>query len=201
MARMIDLHLTESEGMLLALVVRAEPITAYQIASVYDRSPVTNYNTSKGKIYPMVRRLKSRGLLQAETVEQDARRTERLSATAAGREAVRHWTKEILPPFALLEDPLRTRLQSFDLLTREERLEWCASAKAMLAEKLEQLEQYRQTVDVPFHGLVHDGAMSALRARIDWLDRVLIAQVREPTDQLAAADNSPGRVRSVTRAR
>lgn len=196
---MTDYQLTDGEGTLLALVVRAEPITAYQIARVYDRSPVTNYNTSKGKIYPMIRRLKGRGLLVGEAVASDARGTEKLKATDAGREAVRRWTLEIQPLHILLEDPLRTKIQSFGLLTREERIEWCALAKAMLAEKLARLEDYRDAVDVPFKEYVHDGAVSAVRARIEWLDRVLCAVVRAPADQDAEADGDSGRVSSLTR--
>ena len=56
--RKSQLSLTENEGTLLALVARAEPITAYQIAKVYEESPVSNFNTSKGKIYPMIKRLR-----------------------------------------------------------------------------------------------------------------------------------------------
>ena len=176
-------RLTDGEGTFLALLVRAGPCTAYQIARVYERSPVTNFNTSKGKIYPMIRRLKARGYLTGETVETDARGTERLKATPAGREAVRRWASEILPAHILLEDPLRTKIQSFELLSREDRLEWCAQAKAQLADKLEQLEAYRDEVDVPFKDLVHDGAVSAIRARIEWLDRVLLAMVRTTREE------------------
>ena len=191
-------RLTDGEGTLLALVVRAEPITAYQIARVYERSPVTNYNTSKGKIYPIIRRLKERGYLIGESVEADARGTERLKATAKGREAVRRWAKEILPTHTLLEDPLRTKIQSFELLSREERLEWCAQAKALLTEKLHELEEYGEQVDVPFKDLVHDGAVSAIRARLEWLDRILLATVRAPRE--AKRPRQPAR-NSIRRAR
>jgi hypothetical protein len=111
-------------------------------------------------------------------VVNDGRGTEQLRSTEAGREAVRLWTKDI-PPQLLSEDPLRTRVQSFDLLSRLERIEWCAKAKAGLADKLDELEAYRDTVDVPFKDLVHDGAVSSIRARMDWLDRVLRVVVQE----------------------
>jgi DNA-binding PadR family transcriptional regulator len=171
-------RLTDGEGTLLALVVRAGPLTAYQIARVYELSPVTNYNTSKGKIYPMIRRLKARGYLAGESVEADARGTERLKATAAGREAVRRWASEILPTHILLEDPLRTKIQSFELLSRDDRLKWCDRARDMLADKLAELDAYAGEVEVPFRELVHDGAVSALRARSEWLERVRHALAR-----------------------
>jgi len=178
-------ELTDNEGTLLGLVVRAEPITAYQIAQVYEQSPVSNFNTSKGKIYPMIRRLKERGLIEARAVKGDARGTELLTATAAGREATRAWSLEIRPTHLLLEDPMRTKIQSFDLLTREERIEWCALAKALLADRLRQVENYRSTVEVPFQEFVHDGAVSAIKDRIAWIDRVLANLVLRGRDSIA----------------
>lgn len=168
-----DLSLTDNEGPLLALVLRTQPITAYQIAKVYEESPVTNFNTSKGKLYPLVRRLRERGLISAQAVEGDARGTERLVCTRLGKRAVKAWVQETRPGHLLLEDPLRTKLQSFDLLTREERIDWIEKAKAQLLQKLEALEEYRAEVEVPFKDLVHDNAVSQLRSRMDWLDRTL----------------------------
>ncbi len=168
-----DSTLTDNEGTLLALVLRAQPITAYQIAKTYEESPVTNFNTSKGKLYPLVRRLKERGLVGSEPVAGDARGTERLVCTEAGKRAVKQWVLEIRQGHLLLEDPLRTKLQSFDLLSRDERIGWIVEAKAQLMAKLEALEEYGREVEVPFKDMVHDNAVSSLRSRMDWLDRTL----------------------------
>lgn len=170
--------LSDYEGTMLGLILRAEPITAYQIFRAYELSPVTNHNNSKGTVYPIIRRLKQRGLVVSSAVVNDGRGTEQLRSTEAGRAAVRLWAKDI-PTQLLSEDPLRTRVQSFDLLSRLERIEWCAMAKAALADKLDELQAYRDSVDVPFKDLVHDGAVSSLQARMDWLDRVLRAVVQE----------------------
>jgi DNA-binding PadR family transcriptional regulator len=170
--------LTDDEGTFLALLVRVQPTTAYQISKIYADSPVSNFGTSKGKIYPLIRRLKSRGLLSTSTVSGDARGTEQLQCTKAGERAVREWVRQIRPVHLLLEDPLRTKVQSFDLLSRDERIEWIVEAKSELLAKLAELEAYGKQVDVPFKTLVHDNAVSSLRARMDWLDRVLQAVVR-----------------------
>lgn len=156
----------------MALIHRAQPITAYEIAKVYDASPVSNFNTSKGKIYPAVKRLKALGLLSAEVVSGDLRGTERLSCTPAGDQALRHWLFDLRANHLLLEDPLRTKVQSFDLLDRQEQLEWIANTRAGLRAKLRQLDDYANQVDVPFHDLVHDNAVASTMARLDWLDRV-----------------------------
>lgn len=164
--------LTDDEGTFLTLLVRVQPATAYQLSKIYAESPVSNFGISKGKIYPLIHRLKNRALIKATGVAGDARGTEKLECTSRGREAVRRWIKEMRPAHLLLEDPLRTKVQSFDLLTREERLEWISDAKAGLRRKLQELEDYAREVSVPYHGQVHDNAVSSIRCRIEWLDRL-----------------------------
>ena len=176
-----DHNLTDNEATLLALVIRAGPMTAYQIAKVYEDSPVSNFSTSKGKIYPLIRRLRDRGLVDAKRVSSDARGTELLESTPEGRRAVRDWVKETRPGHLLLEDPLRTKVQSFDLLSREERIEWIVETKAHLLNKLEQIEEYGRQVEVPFQDFVHENAVRSLRSRMDWLETVLRTLVKERT--------------------
>jgi len=171
--------LTDNEATLLALVARAQPITAYQIAKVYDSSPISNFNTSPGKIYPIIRRLRSAGLLGARPVSGDARGTEQLETTHEGTEALRAWIKEIRPAHLLPEDPLRTKVQSFDLLSCEERIEWISELKLELLKKLEEVERYGAEVTVPNQELVHENAVSTIRRRMDWLDLVLNRVVRD----------------------
>jgi DNA-binding PadR family transcriptional regulator len=164
-------RLTDDEGTFLALLIRMQPATAYQLSKVYAESPVSNFGVSKGKIYPLINRLKKKGLLDAEKVE-DRKGAERISTTALGREAVRSWVREIRPNHLLLEDPLRTKVQSFELLSEEERLEWIATAHAQLQAKLAEVRQYAESVTVPYKRQVLDNAVSAIRARITWLNRV-----------------------------
>ena len=164
--------LTDDEGTFLSLLVRVGPATAYQISKIYAESPVSNFGTSKGKIYPLIRRLRELGFIRSERVEGDARGSEKLECTAAGIEAVRHWVKEIRSNHVLLEDPLRTKIQSFGLLTARERLKWVADAKAALVQKLRDLEEYAAEVEVPFKDVVHDNAVSSVECRLQWLDRL-----------------------------
>ena len=170
---------TEDEGILLAFVVRAQPITAYQIAKFHDDSPVSNFNTSKGKIYPTIRRLRAVGLLKSRAVPRDARGTELLEITKKGEKALRAWIREIRPSHLLPEDSVRTRLQSLGLLTRDEKIEWISEVKMQLLRKLEDVEQYNREVSLPYHDLVKQGAISSLRNRMDWLDLLLSRVVLE----------------------
>lgn len=172
--------LSDNEGTLLSLILRLQPVTAYQVSKVYEQSPVSNFNTSKGKIYPLIRRLEERRLLVKQAVPDDRRGTEVLSCTASGRSAVKDWVMAVQDAHLLLDDPLRTKVQSFELLDRDERISWVVTAKTRLHEKLAELEAYGDAVEVPFKDFVHDNAVSSLRARLDWLDRVLIGVVGSP---------------------
>ena len=134
-------------------------------------APVSNFGTSKGKIYPMIRRLKERGLVSSRALD-DARNSEVLQCTARGRAAVRSWLKDIRPVHLLPEDPLRTMLQSFDLLSKDEQAEWLAKVKSGLEAKLSELEEYGASVHVPYKDQVHDNAVTAIKSRLAWLDRV-----------------------------
>jgi DNA-binding PadR family transcriptional regulator len=171
--------MTDDEGAFLALLLRVQPATAYQLAKIYAESPVSNFGTSKGKIYPLVERLEKRGLLKKQAVSGDARGSDRLECTDRGRAAVHGWVMEIKPNHMLLDDPLRTKLQSFDLLSRDEQLEWIVNAKVGLQQKLEELEAYGAAVTVPFKEQVHDNAVMAVRGRLDWLDRLLADIVKK----------------------
>ena len=167
-------QLSDNEGRLLALVMRIQPTTAYQLVKTYAESPVSNFNASKGKIYPIIERLERLGMLCKRKLEGDRRGTEHLECTARGRKAVKAWVIEIRPTHLLLDDPLRTKVQSFDLLTPQEREDWIVKAKTELHEKLAEVDAYGREVDVPFKEFVHDNAVRSLRARIDWLDMLFL---------------------------
>lgn len=161
--------LTDNEGALLSLVLRRQPITAYQIGKIFGASPVHTFNTSKGKLYPMVHRLKERGLIAAEEVAGDQRGTERFMITEIGREVLRKWVLSLQPEHELLHDPLRKKVQAFDLLSRDEQLQWLEDARQRLERKLGEVERWLPEVEGPFGEIIRDNARTALLGRIAWL--------------------------------
>ena len=171
--------LSDNEGALLDLVRRTQPITAYRIVKIYETSPVAAFNTSLGQVYPMIKRLAKSGLIEGTAVADDGRGTANWTCTEQGVSALRDWVFEIRPSHLMMEDPLRTKLMSFDLLSHEERIHWLVDIKSELAAKLEEQEAYDDAVHLPFQDLVHDNAVSSLRMRMDWLDRVLKRIVKE----------------------
>ena len=163
---------TDNEGSLLALLLRRQPVTAYQLLQVYAQSPVSSFNESKGSLYPLIRRLKARGLIAAQRVDGDGRKAERLTCTAAGRAAARQWVMRLEPRHVLPDDPLRTRAISFGLLDAGEQRAWISAARALTKAKIVEVEAYLIGLDLPYKEAIEANALGALKARLDWLDRL-----------------------------
>ena len=166
-------ELTDNEGIFLVLVRHLQPTTAYQVARVYEDSPVTNYKTHGGKIYPIIARLHESGFLSKSAVEGDRRGTEEIYCTAAGEAALRRWAMSAPSMHMMLDDPFRMKMQAFDLLTEQERMDWIRSNLEGLQRKLDEVTAYGSTVDVTFQEYVHDNAVRSIRMRIDWLNSVI----------------------------
>jgi DNA-binding PadR family transcriptional regulator len=177
--------LSDNEGSLLGLVLRRQPVTAYQLFRVYEQSPVTSFNASKGSLYPLIRRMLAAGLLEAEHKSGDGRNPASLRCTKAGEQAVRSWLKNLRTSHVMLDDPLRTMMLSLDQLGRDEQIEWVTEAKRLVAEKMALVEQYSRSVQVPFQEIAHRSAMGALRAKMEWLDALLFLVVQGPSTRAA----------------
>jgi DNA-binding PadR family transcriptional regulator len=165
--------LTEYESLLLAIVVRDEPTTAYKICKVVERSPTAGFSSSAGAVYPIVGRLKARGLVRAAAVEADGRNTELLVATREGRAAVRKWIVQVTPDQLLPVDPLRTRIGHAGMLSPAERLAWLAKMRDALAAKLEEIEAYAAAHREGLIDYAHRHAIHITEARLAWLDEIL----------------------------
>lgn len=159
--------------MLLALMLRQQPVTAHQLVKITAASPVTTINSSKGQVYPAIRRLKAQGFVDVERVANDARGTEELSVSELGIAAVREWVLRIDDAHIALDDPLRTRVLSFDILSREEQLLWVARAKDLVKSKRQAVKAFNDAVELPFQQYALASAMGALSAKMESLDELL----------------------------
>ncbi|WP_299321333.1 PadR family transcriptional regulator [Parasphingopyxis sp.] len=165
--------LSDHEGSLLSLVYRFQPITAYKVAKYYQSSPVATFNKSMGQVYPMINRFAKDGLITGRQIEDDARGTEVWSITEKGEEILKDWITTFRPAQLIAADSLGTKVMAFGLLTHEERVDWVVAAKAELEKKRVELDAYNAETDLPFQAYAYDNATSTLKARLDWLDRVM----------------------------
>jgi DNA-binding PadR family transcriptional regulator len=166
-------QVTDGEALVLSLIERMQPVTAYQIRKALAESPTTNISNSTGKIYPIIRRLKESGLIAATAVEDDGRGAERLTCTEQGRQVIRQWVKTIGTAHLLLEDPLRTKVLSFNLLSKAEQVRWLNAARGDLVAKLDEIKSYARKYPLPHMELAHENARLTTTARIAWIDHVL----------------------------
>jgi len=163
--------------MLLALVIREQPVRPYQLYKLFEGSPVTSINSSKGQLYPAIRRLKAKGLVVGKQVSGDGRNAEELSVTQAGMHAATAWVLQINGDHISLDDPLRTRMLSFDLLTKEQRIAWISNAKALVKARREIVEEFNRSVTVPYQRFAFMSTMETLRVKMEWLDELLYDQI------------------------
>jgi DNA-binding PadR family transcriptional regulator len=168
-----NVRLTEHEGRLLALVLREEPVTAYQLLKIFRDSPIASINASKGQLYPAIARLKAWGLLEGSKLPANGRKGEDLRTTLAGRTALREWMKDINVTHVASSDGLGTRVLSFDLFTQQERLDWIVKAKTLVRQHGDVVEEYYKLVDVPYEELAHRCLTEVLRVKMEWLDELL----------------------------
>jgi DNA-binding PadR family transcriptional regulator len=167
-------ELTSRESMVLAMVQRNQPVTAYRIRRIFADSIVTNYTNSTGTIYPIIRRLVRRGYVAAQVVEDSKRGAELLRCTEAGVEAIREWIQRIDGEDLVLADPLRSKLSHMAVLKPSERIRWLNALRAALTASLDDLEEFgRKNQDIAFYVLVQDNARSTLVGRLEWVNRTL----------------------------
>jgi DNA-binding PadR family transcriptional regulator len=167
--------LSEHESLTLAMIARHQPTTVYQIRKLLNASPTTSFSTSPGKMYPIIERLKARGLIEGTQVEGDGRNTERFACTPAGKAAVKAWVKAIRPVYLLPEDPLRTHAGFADMLGKAERAKWRRDLLAALRDKLAEIERYAAERPEAALAHAHDHALSVTRTRIAWVERMIAA--------------------------
>ncbi|MFC3712240.1 PadR family transcriptional regulator [Sphingoaurantiacus capsulatus] len=157
------------------MIARWQPTTVYQIRKMLNESPTTSFSTSPGKMYPIIERLRTRGLIEAERVEGDGRKTERLRVTKDGKAAVKAWVKAIRPVYLLPEDPLRTHAGFADMLSKAERARWRAELLVALKAKLVEIERFAEEWPIPAMKHAHAHAQAVTRTRIAWVEAMIAA--------------------------
>lgn len=167
-----DLSLTHAEAMALMTAYRFGPLTTYRLRRLYAEAPVASYSNSTGTVYPVIRRLSARGLIETRPVEGSRRGAETLTCTEAGRRALKAWVMTLGKEETVLTDTARSKLSCFSLLTPAERIEWAERLHASLLETTRVLDDfYAHYSDVPFADILQDSFVSTLNSRLAWAER------------------------------
>ena len=189
--------LTELEGCVLGILSTLGPCTAYLVRCQFLESPSPYWSGSAGAIYPLLRRLVRRGLVQERRRSEGRRKSLLLSLTAGGRAALASW---LLPPLPDLvigvpSDPLRTRFGFLGALDARQRRAFLADASRRLAAHhadIEADEQRHRARRDRVNALLAAGARRMQEARLAWL--------REAARALGAPETAHPRAPAARRA-
>lgn len=113
-------RLTDLEAAALGEFKRQGPTTGYAVAASFRASPSEFWSGSAGAVYPLVKRLVERGLLEAVPSGEAQRERTGYVITAQGTAALHAWLVDGERAGGMGFDPLRSRLIYFDLLSRAE---------------------------------------------------------------------------------
>jgi DNA-binding PadR family transcriptional regulator len=146
-------QLTAFEHILLGLICIA-PSSGYDLKRIFAATPMGVYQPSSGALYPALRRLELRGLVQAQAPPgpdgQSARHRRVYEPTQAGRAAHANWLRTPAEPGTVGRD-LGLHLMRFVMMEhvfpREDVLTFLQSLADALAVFTAGLEQYRAAAD------------------------------------------------------
>lgn len=117
--------LTELEGAILGIVASRQPCSAYVVRQRFEKSPTWGWSSSKGAIYPAVRRMIVRGLLTVIPLNRGEQRSDQLELSDSGQRALASWVLTYTESMGGAPiDPLRTRVSYLAALTIDERTEF-----------------------------------------------------------------------------
>jgi DNA-binding PadR family transcriptional regulator len=168
-----EASLTEIEGVILGIVWSRQPCSSYVVLTRFRQSPTWGWSSSAGAIYPAIRRMKSRRLLDARLEEKSKRRAELLALTERGCEALRDWLTDMSEEMGSAGvDPIRTRVNYLAALDAAERERFIDRAEAITRSRLDLVRQRRPDPKAAESWTLEATTMALvlqLEARITWL--------------------------------
>ena len=154
--------LTDLEGAALAEIAGRGAATSYAVAQTFASSPSEYWSGSAGAVYPMIKRLAARGLVEAVPAADGKRQRMDYQLTPQGRVAMEAWLLDARRAAGLGFDPLRTRLGHLHLVSSSRRKTFLKEVRATFAEIAERPAFDGRPHMQPIH-------QSWLKARAAWL--------------------------------
>jgi DNA-binding PadR family transcriptional regulator len=144
------------------------PMSGYEIKQLVDRSTRFFWAASYGQIYPELRRLKDRGLVEAAEEPRGGRRRVVYRLSPAGSEALATWLREPPNPLELRDEGL-LKLFFAGALEHDGALELVRSIRASWEEKLGRLHELgRSKAPTGFPALVLEFGIGMTEWMVEW---------------------------------
>jgi DNA-binding PadR family transcriptional regulator len=175
-------QLTSFEHILLGLICMA-PSSGYDLKRVFAVTPMGIYQPSSGALYPALRRLERKGLIQAQGpagAGQSVRHRRVYEPTQPGRATHTSWLRSPVEPATVSRD-LGLHLMRFvmmeHLFPREDVLGFLQILADALAALIAELDQYPAATD---HDNRHprlalDHGLAVHRASLQWAEHTIAA--------------------------
>lgn len=184
-------QLTPFEHILLGLICLA-PSSGYDLKRIFAATPMGLYQPSSGALYPALRRLELRGLVQALAGGngQSARNRRVYEPTKAGRAAHMSWLRTPVESGAVSRD-LGLHLMRFvmmeHLLPPAEVLTFLQNLADGLAALITQLERYDAAADpgIRHPRLAVEHGLAVHRASLRWAEHTIAALSAAPAPDRA----------------
>lgn len=149
-------RLTTFEYALLGLIGMS-PMAGYDVHKVFATTPLAHFSSSPGAIYPALRRLARRGLLDARLDRTRETRPRRVYAlTDAGEETLEGWLHQPVTRDELIRSggaPILRFALAEGRLSPEEVLAYLDSYREALESYLEELDGHER--EMPLHAPLH----------------------------------------------
>jgi DNA-binding PadR family transcriptional regulator len=175
-------QLTSFEHILLGLICQS-PASGYDLKRSFAATPMGFYQPSSGTLYPALRRLEAKGLVQAAALDgagRSARHRHVYEPTQAGRTVHLAWLRTPVEPATASRD-LGLHLMRFvmmeHMVPREEVLEFLHELKDALAALTAGLERYTATAhfDQSHPRFALDHGLAVHRTSLHWAEDTIAA--------------------------
>jgi DNA-binding PadR family transcriptional regulator len=156
-------------------MLAVEPRSGYDIKALVDQTTRFFWAASYGQIYPELKGLDERGLIEAEADPQGGRRRTTYRITAAGREALAAWIREPEQVQEMRDEGL-LKLFFAGVLGREECIAVVEAKREFHVRKLDALREIEPVAKAnerpgPYAALRYGLGMAEFA--IDWCDEIL----------------------------
>lgn len=166
--------LSELEGVVLGIINKTQPCTAYTLRNKLKQAPSSHWRASAGSIYPLLTRLTSEKLLSSARDTNDGRDRDFLSITKQGLLSLKAWIKTGVEQniISSVLDPVRSRMFFLDVLSASERIAFTEQLITAMQQYVTETQNHLANKSAGhdlFDYLGSLGAQASAESRLDWL--------------------------------
>jgi DNA-binding PadR family transcriptional regulator len=163
--------LTELEGAILTEIGYRQKHTAFKVRQAFKTSASSYWQGSAGSVYPAIKRLVEKGLVQAKA-SGDARGTQSLRLTTAGQTTLTAWVLDVEATVSIGTDPFRLRAGLWQILNVADQIAHAERLTTSTRKAITSLEKYRANQD-QYEAVQADLAIELQQLRLAWIKKWL----------------------------